>query len=267
MKGTPVNASQSKFASCISSVIRRGVVAAVLSIAAVASAWAQPAAAPAPPPPPPAYEGSAEFAFVATSGNASTQTLGMGGEVIARPGAWTLKTKAAFVQNEADDVLKARSFAALFRASREVRPHLAFYGQYDYLRNSFAGIMHRNAVEGGLSWQAVDRQRQSLRFDVGLGYANERRFIGPDLSNAVLSTGIALKFKLSDTAEVSDDARAVYSLSDGDQWRADNIAALTAKLTTLLSLKVSHTTRFVNAPAFGFEKTDTITAVALVAKF
>jgi len=262
-----VNALQSKTVSCTSSVARYALAAAVLSLAGVASsASAQPAAPPSPPPPP-LYEGSAEFAFVATSGNASTQTLGMGGEFVARPAAWTLKAKAAFVQNEADDVLKARSFAGLFRASREVRPHLSFYGQYDYLRNSFAGIMHRNAVEGGLSWQAVDRERQMLRFDVGLGYANERRFIGPDLSNAVLSTGVALKLKLSDTAEVSDDARAVFSLSDGDQWRADNIAALTAKLTTLLSLKVSHTTRFVNAPAFGFEKTDTITAVALVAKF
>lgn len=237
------------------------VVAAMLVVPRVSSAQ------PAPPPPPPAHEGSAEFAFVSTTGNASTQTIGVSGEFIARPDAWTLKSKTAYVQNEADDELKARAFTTLLRASREVRPHLSFYGQYDYLRNSFAGILHRNAVEGGLSWQAVEPARQALRLDVGLGYANERRVTGDDLSNAVLTFGAAYKFKLSATAELSDDARAIFSLKDGDEWRADNIAALTAKLTTLLSLKVSNTIRFVNAPAFGFEKTDTVTAVALVAKF
>jgi hypothetical protein len=37
---------------------------------------AQPAApAPAPPPPLPLHEGSAEFAFVGTTGNSSTQTI------------------------------------------------------------------------------------------------------------------------------------------------------------------------------------------------
>jgi putative salt-induced outer membrane protein YdiY len=47
----------------------------------------------------------------------------------------------------------------------------------------------------------------------------------------------------------------------------NHVAAVTAKISTLLSLKVSHTTRFVNFPPPGFDKTDTITAVALVAKF
>jgi len=43
--------------------------------------------------------------------------------------------------------------------------------------------------------------------------------------------------------------------------------AVTAKLTTLLSLKVSNAVRFSNFPAPGFKKTDTVTAVALVAGF
>jgi putative salt-induced outer membrane protein YdiY len=38
-------------------------------------------------------------------------------------------------------------------------------------------------------------------------------------------------------------------------------------VTTLFSLKVSNAVRYVNAPAEGFETTDTITSIALVAKF
>jgi putative salt-induced outer membrane protein YdiY len=79
--------------------------------------------------------------------------------------------------------------------------------------------------------------------------------------------GATYTLKISNTAEISDDGRFVFSLSEGDDWRLANIAGITAKLTTVFSLKLSNTVRYVNAPALGFEKTDTITAIALVAKF
>jgi len=50
-------------------------------------------------------------------------------------------------------------------------------------------------------------------------------------------------------------------------WRYANTLALTAKVTTLFSLKVSNTIRYVNLPVVGFTSTDAVTAIALVAKF
>jgi hypothetical protein len=44
-------------------------------------------------------------------------------------------------------------------------------------------------------------------------------------------------------------------------------AALTVKVLSIFSLEVSNTYRFVNQPVGGFEATDTITSIALVAKF
>ena len=52
-----------------------------LNVLAGAARGQTPAPPQQPPPPPPKTEGSAEFAFVGTSGNASTQTIGVGGEV------------------------------------------------------------------------------------------------------------------------------------------------------------------------------------------
>ena len=43
--------------------------------------------------------------------------------------------------------------------------------------------------------------------------------------------------------------------------------AVTAKVTTIFSLKVSNAIRYVHQPVVGFKSTDVITAVALVAKF
>jgi putative salt-induced outer membrane protein YdiY len=45
------------------------------------------------------------------------------------------------------------------------------------------------------------------------------------------------------------------------------MAAITARLTQLFSLKVSNTVRYSHAPVPGFKHTDTNTSVALVAKF
>ena len=241
--------------------------ALVLALATTSFAQAPAPAAPAPPPPPPRVEGSAELAFVSTSGNASTQNLGIGGEYISRPAPWAFRFKTGYVRNESEGVETAESLAMLFRAQRAISPRLSAYGQYDYLRDIFAGTEHRHSVEGGLSLLAVDRAVHRLRLDAGIGYSNEQRVVGDDVSTAIASFGAGYRARLSEGAEFVDESRMVLSLSNGDDWRFDNVAAVTARLTTLLSLKASYTVRYVNNPAPTFEQTDTIAAVALVAKF
>ena len=238
-----------------------------LTVAAGAAHAQAPAPPQQPPPPPPRTEGSAEFAFVGTSGNASTQTLGVGGEYIFRPSPWETSAKLKYVRNKSDDELKAESLALVLRAQRPIRPKLAGYGQYGYQRDRFAGIANRNAVEAGLAYTWIERAPHKLTVDAGLGYAHEGRTAGTDLSTATLATGAAYILKISDTSEFTEEGRAVFSLSDGADWRYANTAALTAKVTTIFSLKLSNAIRYVHEPVEGFKNTDVITAIALVAKF
>ena len=220
-----------------------------------------------PPPPPPVREGSAEFAFVGTTGNSSTQTIGLGGELIFRPSPWETRAKVVYVRNESEDELKAQAFVLTIRAQRAIRPRLAGYGQYGYQRDRFAGIVNRNVIDGGLSYLALEQGPHRLIADAGLGYANEQRVVGSDLSTATFGTGGLYTLKISSTADLSEEGRFVFSLSDSGDWRYGNAFAVTAKLTTLFSLKASNTLRYVHQPVQGFETTDAITAVALVAKF
>jgi putative salt-induced outer membrane protein YdiY len=230
--------------------------------------WLAPVAAFAQPPePPPRQEGSAEFAFVSTTGNTDTQTLGLAGEYHYRPNPWHLLWKTAYVRNESDDLLSAESFRFLFRTERSLTARASLFGQWAYLHDGFAAIDHRNSITGGLSYQLVAPSPHELWVDGGLGYTNEKRLIGDDISTAIGLTAVRYKFALSDTAEITDDLGFEFSLSDGDDWRLANIVAVTAKLTTVLALKLGYTTRYVNAPAPTVETTDTIASVALVAKF
>ncbi|HEY7449537.1 MAG TPA: DUF481 domain-containing protein [Vicinamibacterales bacterium] len=218
-------------------------------------------------PPPPPREGSAEVSFVGTSGNASTNALGLRGEYIVREAPWMFAAKAAYVRNETEDVLQAQSFATSFRATRALNERWSVFGQYAYLRDTFAGIEHRNMIDGGVQYAAIRPSPHQLDLEAGLGWANEVRVVGETQSSAQAFAGAFYKLAISETAELSDQVRFAASLADGADWRFDNTIALTAKLTTVFSLKVSTLVRYVNEPVPGFETTDTLTSVALVAKF
>ena len=230
-------------------------------------ALAQAPAAPAAPPPPPRQEGAAEFAFVGTTGNASTQTVGLNGELILRPEKWVITNKANFIRNESESELTAQSFGYLFRAARAFSPRLSAFGEYAYFRDEFAGIAHRNALVGGLSFKLVDLPKHVFFTDAGLGYMHETRLAADDVSSATWSLGAGYKWKISETAEFTEDFRVTGLFADASDWRILQAAAVSARLTKLFSLKVSNTIRYLHAPVPGFEDTDTTTSVALVAKF
>jgi putative salt-induced outer membrane protein len=251
-------------------MLRRLCVCLVLLVASAVPAFGQapaPQAPAPPPPPPPRTEGSGEVAFVNTAGNAESTSLGLRGEFIYRPDPWVLKMRGAFVRLESEDELEAQSFTWLFRAERPIKPRLSLYAQHDYLRDLFAGIEHKNVVSGGVSYKAIETERQSLILDGGLGVSSEQRVIGDDETTAVLLGGLGYKLKISATTDLTEDVRYEQSLSDGDAWRLDNAVAIVATITSIFSLKVSNVIRYANEPVDGFESTDTITSVALVAKF
>ncbi len=240
----------------------------------LAGAQTPPAAAPAPPPP--RWERKAELSLVSTGGNTDTQTLGLGASVIFRPGKWTTEAKTAFVQSETDDIQTAKSLTADARESYALSTRVELFGRYGYLADEFAGIDSRNTIDGGVGYKALLGPVHTLRFDTGLGYTHENRLVGEDQSFALANFGAAYKWQISKTADITDSAIFTASFDDGNPtshessgtaWRFANGFALTALLSQVFSLKLSHDVKVNNSPVTGFEKTDRLTSVALVAKF
>ncbi len=246
---------------------RAAICRAVLRATIILTGFSALSTAQTPTTPPPRTEGSAEFAFVGTTGNSSTQTIGLGGVFIYRPSPWVTKLNVNYVSSKAEHVLSAQAFALIFRAERPITPRLSGYGQYGYQRNRFAGILDRHVIEAGLAYSLLDQAPHKLVVDAGLGYANEKRLQGNTLSTAILGAGGVYTWKISSTSELSEDGHFLFSLSDRSDWRYANALALSAKVTTAVSLKLSHAIRYVNLPAIGYKKTDAVTSVALVAKF
>jgi putative salt-induced outer membrane protein len=225
------------------------------------------APAAAPPPPPPRWERKAEMSFVSTGGNTDTQTLGLGASVVFRPPKWTTEARTAFVHSEADDVDTAKSWVVDFREARALTDRLEAFGRYGYLMDRFAGIDDRNTIDGGLGYKLLVGPVHTLRVDGGLGYTHESRVTGESQSFALVNVGSAYKWQISQTADITDSAIITQSLQDHDAWRFTNAFAVSAAMTRVLSLKLSHDIKFNNSPVPGFEKTDRVTSAAVVAKF
>ena len=66
---------------------------------------------------------------------------------------------------------------------------------------------------------------------------------------------------------MSDDFTYTGTFANSMDWRIYHSIALTAKISTIFSLKVANTIRFANVPVPTFLATDTTTTISLVAKF
>lgn len=217
--------------------------------------------------PPPRWSGAAEVSAVATAGNSDTRTLGLGGEVVFDPGTWKYLGRVAYVETEADDLVRARSQSVELEASRAISERLNVYGHGGYLRDLFAGIERRLTSEAGLGYQVPLTAPHTLEVLGGIGFTRETRSVGDDLSLGTANATGRYAWALTETSALTEEATLVAALNSGDDWRFANEVAATAALSRRLSLKLSHKLSHLNKPVFGFRKTDTIFAAALVANF
>jgi putative salt-induced outer membrane protein len=222
---------------------------------------------PAPPGPPPVWSGKAEASYVGTTGNTNVQTVGAGLEVDYKKDVWDGLAKGAYVQGKTDDVTTAKTIAAELRGGRHLSPRFELFAQADYFKNEFAGIDNRLSGIGGGAYSVVKTDAQELKFQLGAGYTKENRSVGEDKSFASGQAGLLYKWKISSTTDLSEEFSYVDSFKDSSDWRVANTFSLTVAINKLLSLKASHNLTYLNEPVPGFGKTDTITSIALVAKF
>ena len=221
----------------------------------------------APAPPPPVWSGKAEISYLSTSGNTSVQTFGGGLEVDYKKDVWSGLAKGAFVRSETDSVVKAESTAGELRGARALSPRLEVFAQGDYFRNTFAGIDSRYALLGGGAYSAVKSPEMELKLQGGVGYTRENRVTDSDRSFATAQAGILYKWKISKTSELSEEFAFIEDLKETGDWRVANTLSVSAAISTLLSLKASHVFNYLRQPPAGFGRTDTVTSLALVAKF
>jgi len=233
----------------------------------LALAQTPPCPCPIPAGPPPLWSGSAELSYLSTSGNTRTSSIGAGLEVDYKPAPWSVIFKAAYLRASTDDETTAEQLSGSLKGIRDLTPHVDVFVGGGYLRNRFAGIRSLINGEGGAGYKLLVGPVHTLRAEAGVGYSHEDQLIGENRSYASARAGLGYKWQFSQAAAFTNDASYLRDLSDSSNWIFSEKAAITAALTSLFSLKASYTLLYNNEPVPTFKKTDTATAVALVAKF
>jgi putative salt-induced outer membrane protein YdiY len=255
-------------------MLRRKVTIALALAGVLVLAVARPAQsqAPCPCPPapekgPPLWEGKVSLGYAATGGNSSTSTLTTGFDVAYRPLPWTIKAKFDYLRSSSEDVLTAESLAGLLAGVRDLSPLWDVFIQTGYERNIFAGLDSRTGVEGGAGIKLLRGPEVLLRAEAAFGYRHEKDSNGEKLDYASARAGAKFVWKFSKSADFTDEVSFLEDLSDSKNWIFRNSASVTAAMTSLLSLRASYGLVYDNEPVPGFKSTDTVTSVALVAKF
>ena len=232
------------------------------------AALAQPCPCPsAPPPSPPLWTGSAEFSFLTTSGNTSTSSLGGALELDYKPAPWAVVVKAGYLHASTDSVTTAEQLNFSLKGIRDLTPRIDLFVGAGYLRNRFAGFNSLISGEAGAGYKLLLGPVHTLRAELGAGYVHEDQLLGNNRSYASARAGLGYSWQFSKTAGFTNDFSYLYDLSDSNNWIISEKAAITASLTSIFSLKASYTLLYNHEPVPTFKRTDTVTAVALVAKF
>ena len=236
-----------------------------MASAALAQAPAPPSETP--PAPQPLWAGKAELSYLATSGNTTTSSLGSGLELNYKPTPWLFTLKLAYLRSSTDNVTTAEMFNGGLRGARDLTPRVDVFVDANYLRNRFAGIRGLVGGDGGAGYKILLGPVHMLRGEAAFGYTHERQVVGEDRNYANARAGLGYKWAFSKSADFTNDISFLEDLSESRNWIVNEKAAVTATLTSMLSLKASWTLLYDNVPVPGFKKTDTATAMALVAKF
>lgn len=218
-------------------------------------------------PPPPRWERQAQISLIATGGNTHTQTLGAGASLVYRPGVWQTDARVSYVRSEQEEVETAESLTAEVRESRKLTSRVDAFARAIYLTDRFAGLDRKTAFDAGLSWKVLTDGPHVLALDAGAGVTHEDRRDAEDRTFGIGTLGAAYDWQFTKKDAFTERFLFTSALDDGSNWRMSNTAALSASMTSVLSLKFTHELQYAHEPVPGFGRTDTRLAAALVAKF
>jgi putative salt-induced outer membrane protein YdiY len=216
------------------------------------------------PQPPPAWAVSGELSFVATGGNTSTQTLGLGARGRHRTETMSTDGSVAFLDSEADSVTNARSLTLDVQHGVAIADGVQLFGHASYARNEFAGIDHRATVTTGVAYEVSPKPSHSLKLQGGIGVTVERRVDATRLRFATATGAVNYEWSIAPDTKLVEESAINADLQSGSNWRASNTLTVNVTLTRILSLKASHAIEYRHEPVAGFGRSDHRGAIALV---
>jgi len=179
--------------------------------------------------PEPIWVGSLGLAWVATSGNTDTSTLGLNFALDRKPEPWGLELVARGNRAEDSGVKTAENYLVSGRAVRTLSARWEAFGGLAWAKDPFAGFDSQTVASAGATYLAVESARHLLSFDMGLAYTWEDR-VPPeeDVDFAGGLLGLSWEWTLSKNSKLVERLVFLPNFDDSGDWRLNSMTALEA---------------------------------------
>ena len=214
------------------------------------------------------WKDAAEVSFVSANGNSKTQTTSAKNNFSYQFDAPTaLEVEGGGLGAKSEGKVTAEQYFAWEKVSHKIDDRNYLYEKYRSDRNRFSGVAHRHDFSAGVGREIWKTAKDLLIGEAAPGYMNEERFNQKRNSYASVRGYAKYTHEFTATTRISQDAEYIQSLKDKRDNRINTETALTAALTSVLSVKNSFTWRHDSRPPAGTRKDDTILAIAMIASF
>jgi len=226
---------------------------------------ALPAAAQAPAPP--LWEAQVGAAFVGTTGNSETSTLGATFSATRRGLVWKFESTANAVHTSSLEMTTAERYNGLFRAERKLTALLGLTSGIKLERDEFAGLDFRSVLDAGLSWALVRRPLWTLDGITALAWNHESRTVGETIDHPVGLLQLFSRVPLGAGGDTTQRFTVFPDFSDSSFYQSEAEITAQAAMTDHLALKLGYLIKFANSPPPGFEKTDNTATASIVLRW
>ncbi len=237
---------------------------ALLLLAAATPVWAQDTGF--------SWANQTELSFVSTSGNATSNTLGLKSALTGSGGPDEVKieiggvrassgittrtatgTPGSFtVQKTTESTVTAASYYARARYDRQLDGAFAFLGA-GWERNTFAGVQNRYSGVLGFGKTFVDGDSGHFKADVGGTYTVQKdveKVAGADESFLGARLSVDAMRSLTQTTDFTSTLVADENLEQTGDYRADWTNSVAVSISEGLALKTSFELLYDHQPAF-----------------
>jgi putative salt-induced outer membrane protein YdiY len=224
---------------------------------------------PAAPPRPPALTGSVSAGLAVTSGNTDTSTINAAYELKHENGGpIVIRSNGLLVYGKSQGVLANDRLALDGRVERRLTSRTSFFGQAQYLRDSFKEIDYLVSPTIGFRQSLLKDDRTELAVDGAAGVAWEQNpRLGLQIDGAV-TAGEQFSRDLTATTEITQRVAALWKMNDfADAHYAFGIG-VAASVTTATRMSVEFLDTYkAQPPTTAVKKNDISVLVSFVYKF
>ena len=230
-----------------------------------------------------AWKSAAELGYVNVSGNTNTETLKAVFDISYEADSWLHKARAEALSSKSEttdtsgvtpvttDERTAAKWLVSGQSDYKFKDNDYFYGLLSYEDDRFGGFQYQAKLGLGYGRRVIHTEAHELKLEIGPGYrlyqldqpvppapAEETR------DETLMRANAAYVWKLSETSKLTEDL-TYEAGEDQDEWKS--VTALTAKINSMLAMKISHAVKHLENVPVASKNYDRETAVTLVFTF